>query len=391
MQQTPAVTRPAWLLALSGSERRSPVEIVASAATYLTRSPGADLSGLRTGRFGQWADGVTAMRGDCALFASHWQAHNARVAGGDGPLWVALGDSTAQGLGAASPDGGYVGQVLAELRLRTGAPWRVLNLSVSGALTRDVLARQLPQLPAAPALVTCGIGANDVLYTAPSRLFADLRALIAALPAGAVVLDLPLPAGCWGMLGRVSMPYVARINRVIRESAAARSLPVAPVSGYFIPPWNGKVACDRFHPSQAGYRDWARALLAALPAAAASPGRADFTGRAPGEPAEAPRHPGAAGTATLRWLRVMSARGGGGNALAALAGRLRCHHRAGRRGGAPGAVRPAATGAGSGAASHVPRPARRPADHLQLRRADAARQPQEPDQGGQGGRGDLLL
>ena len=34
----------------------------------------------------------------------------------DGPLWVVLGDSTAQGLGAPTPDGGYVGQVLAGLR-----------------------------------------------------------------------------------------------------------------------------------------------------------------------------------------------------------------------------------------------------------------------------------
>jgi len=278
MQQTPAVSRPGWLVALSGSERRSPVEIVASAATCLTRSPGADLAGLRTGRFGQWADGVTAMRGDCALFASHWRAHNAQVLTSRGPLWVALGDSTAQGLGAASPDGGYVGQVLAELRRRTGEPWRVLNLSVSGALTRDVLSRQLPQLPAAPALVTCGIGANDVLYSAPSRLFADLRALIAALPAGTVVLDLPQPAGCWGMLGRMSTPYVTRINRALHDAAAARGLPVAPISSHFIPPWNGKFASDRFHPSQAGYRDWARALLTALPVTAASRGQANLPG-----------------------------------------------------------------------------------------------------------------
>ena len=278
MQQAPAISRPAWLMALSGGERRSPAEILASAAIRVTRSPGADRSGLRTGPFGRWAAGVTALRGDCALFASHWQAHNARVLTAAGPLWVALGDSTAQGLGAVSPDGGYVGQVLAELRLRTGEPWRVLNLSVSGALSRDVLAGQLPQLPAAPALVTCGIGANDVLYSAPSRVFADLRALIAALPAGTVVLDLPLPAGCWGMLGRITAPYVTRINRAIRDAAAARGLPVAPVSGHFIPPWHGKFAPDRFHPSQAGYRDWARALLTALPIPADSVSRAVLPG-----------------------------------------------------------------------------------------------------------------
>jgi acyl-CoA thioesterase-1 len=85
-----------------------------------------------------------------ASFARYWLAHNDRVlARDDGPLWVVLGDSTAQGLGASSPDGGYVGQVLAELRQETGLPWRVLNLSVSGSLARDVLGAQLPlMLPA---------------------------------------------------------------------------------------------------------------------------------------------------------------------------------------------------------------------------------------------------
>ncbi len=200
--------------------RRSPVEIVANMASYVTRTPVADLSGLRGGWFGRWTDGVVAMRGDCVAFASHWQLHNDRIAAESGPLWVVLGDSTAQGLGAPGPESGYVGQVLAELRERTGQRWRVLNLSTSGALIRDVLQYQLPRLPAAPDLVTCGIGANDILYTAPSRLFADLRTLIATLPEQTVVLDLPLPGGLWGVLGRFTVPYVARVNRTIHQAAA---------------------------------------------------------------------------------------------------------------------------------------------------------------------------
>ncbi len=281
----PAVSRPAWMLALSGfadrggGPRRSPVEIVATMGTHLTRTQAAQVSGLRAGPFGRWADGVTAMRVDCAASARHWQAHNDEVLDSLGslggsrglsppgpaePLWVVLGDSTAQGLGAHSPDGGYVGQVLAELRRQTGLPWRVLNLSVSGSLTRDVLGAQLPVMPAHADLVTCGIGINDILYTNPAKLFADLRTLIAALPDQTVLLDLPLPAGCWGFLGRASVPYVTRINRTIHQAAAARGLPVAEVSAHFLPPWSGKFASDCFHPSQDGYRDWARALLSTL-------------------------------------------------------------------------------------------------------------------------------
>jgi lysophospholipase L1-like esterase len=269
MHQAPTVSRPSWMVTLSGGNggrRRSPVEILATAATYVTHNPAANLSGLRSGRFGRWADGVIELREDCVTFAGHWDAHNDQVLTESGPLWVVLGDSTAQGLGAASPMGGYVGQVLAGLRERTGRPWRVLNLSLSGALIRDVLRDQLPRIPADAEMVTCGIGANDILYSTPSKVLADVRGLIAAVPGGTVLLDLPLPAGIWGILGRASVPYVARINQTIHQAAGARGLPVAEVSAHFLPPWAGKFASDNFHPSQDGYRDWARALLTAIPA-----------------------------------------------------------------------------------------------------------------------------
>src|SRR5690349_25049100 len=112
MQRMPAVSRPAWALALTGAggragaPRRSPIEFVATVGSYLTRTQAAEVSGLRAGPFGRWADGVNAMREDCAAFARHWQAHNDQVLDSLGPaepLWVVLGDSTAQGLGALSP------------------------------------------------------------------------------------------------------------------------------------------------------------------------------------------------------------------------------------------------------------------------------------------------
>jgi lysophospholipase L1-like esterase len=258
----------------SGAGRKSPVEVLATAASVVTRSPYAEVSGLRSGKFGRWTDGVTAMRADCVAFAEHWTAYNERVLNHreleeePGPLWIVLGDSTAQGLGAPGPQGGYVGQALQQLRWKTGQHWQVLNLSVSGALIRDVISDQIPGVPVAADLVTCGIGANDILYSAPAKLFGDMRALLAAVPDGTVVLDLPLPAGFWGIVGRMSVPYITRINRVIHEVADERDLPVAEVSAHFTQPWAGKFSCDRFHPSQDGYRDWTRALLAAIPATA---------------------------------------------------------------------------------------------------------------------------
>src|ERR1700678_778027 len=282
MQPTSAVSRPAWVNAMNaltgtgGTTRKSPVEIVADAASVVTRSPYAEFTGIRAGKLGRWTDGVAAMRSDRRTFASYWAAHNDQVrrerANGSAsadPLWVVLGDSTAQGLGAPDPKGGYVGQDLTQLRRNTGQHWRVINLSVSGALTRDVLAEQIPLLAdERPDLVTCGAGANDILFSSPARFFADLRALLVAVPDNTVLLDLPLLSGFWGIVGRISVPYISRMNRVIHEVALQRDLPVAQVSAHFTPPWAGKFSWDNFHPSHDGYRDWTRALLAAVPATA---------------------------------------------------------------------------------------------------------------------------
>jgi len=279
MRSTAVVSRPSWVHALNslsgtgGASRKSPIEIFATAASVVAHSSYAEVTGVRAGRLGRWTDGVATMRQDRLSFRTYWDAHNDRVIQAQaidpdpGPLWVVLGDSTAQGLGAPRPHGGYVGQTLAHLRRTTGQHWRVINLSISGSLMRDVLAEQVPLLANyQPDLVTCGAGVNDILFSAPGKLFADLRALLAAVPDGTVLLDLPLPAGFWWIVGRMSVPYLSRMNRVIHEVAAERNLPVAEVSTQFIAPWAGKFACDNFHPSEDGYRDWTRALLAAVPA-----------------------------------------------------------------------------------------------------------------------------
>jgi acyl-CoA thioesterase I len=281
MRSISPVSRPAWVGAMNaltgtgGESRKSPVEIIATAASVVTHSSYAEVTGISHGRLGRWTNGVAELRAARVEFAIYWDAHNAQVLGNrervlrDGgvpdPLWVVLGDSTAQGLGATGPYGGYVGQTLHQLRRTTGKHWRVLNLSVSGALTRDVIADQIPRLDGQhPDLVTCGAGVNDILYSPPGKLFGDLRNLLAAVPEGTVMLDLPLLSGFWWIVGRMSVPYITRINRVIGEVATERSLRVAEVSRHFIPPWVGKFSVDNFHPSQDGYRDWSRALVEAL-------------------------------------------------------------------------------------------------------------------------------
>ncbi|NEA34786.1 SGNH/GDSL hydrolase family protein [Streptomyces sp. SID13031] len=219
----------------------------------------------------RWLDGVAFVDVQARTFAEYWNRQNETALDGDGPLWVVLGDSTAQGLGATSPMHGYVGQVLNTLNSQSARPWRVLNLSRAGAQAAHVLDDQLDaldQLGVEPDLVTSGIGSNDILGTAPKTFHGNLRQLIRRLPSHSVVMDLLLPDKFWAVGGLCS-PYVAGINRTIHSSAAERGLPVAEVSRHVRPPWRSKLAPDLFHPNDVGYRHQADALLAALPASIA--------------------------------------------------------------------------------------------------------------------------
>ena len=199
--------------------------------------------------------GVRKVHTQVAHYAGEWERANGAALAGAGPLWVVLGDSTAQGIGAPSWDEGYVGQLRRALDDGSAHPWRVVNLSKSGARTDDVLERQLPALEAldTPAdLVTCAIGANDIVRRLPvADLEARLRAVIARLPKRSIIATLPQGLG---------PERTEAINRVIRAEAPAAGLVVADVWARTGPPWHGKYAEDRFHPGALGYADWAAAF-----------------------------------------------------------------------------------------------------------------------------------
>jgi lysophospholipase L1-like esterase len=204
--------------------------------------------------------GLRQVHAQVARYASAWEEANGRDLGSEGPLWVVLGDSTAQGVGAPSWDEGYVGQLRRALDAGSERPWRVVNLSRSGARAADVEDRQLPLLEAIPApgpdLVTCAIGANDIVRrTSPAQLEATLRRIVARLPARAVMAT--LPKGLHG--GRTEAA-----NRCIRAEAPRAGLVVADVWAHTGPPWHGKLAADGFHPGALGYADWAAAFAEAL-------------------------------------------------------------------------------------------------------------------------------
>jgi lysophospholipase L1-like esterase len=187
-----------------------------------------------------------------------WAAQNEEALAASGPLWIALGDSIALGIGASAPDRGFVGQLLERLRRSDGRRWQVLNLSVSGARLNDVRRDQLPILGQhvdGAELVTCTAGVNDIFKPGFRHTPGRLRALMRALPPGSVVATAPHGFLLW---------KTVVFNMILRREARAAGLEVAEVWSHTGPPYRGKHCADRFHPSDAGHADWCAAYAETL-------------------------------------------------------------------------------------------------------------------------------
>lgn len=184
-------------------------------------------------------------------YAEEWRTANAAALTRTGRLWVVLGDSAAQGVGASSYDNGWVGIV----HRRLGPDWRVVNLSRSGARTRAVVDEQWPPARHLEAeLVTAVVGGNDALHTREKRWRRDVDDLVAALPVGALV-----STTARGVFERKTR----RVNEHIRAAAEANGLRVADIWSFTGPPYKGLYA-DGLHPNDRGYLQWADAVWAAL-------------------------------------------------------------------------------------------------------------------------------
>lgn len=227
---------------------------------------------------------------------SKWWRDAAKVEGEI--LYVAIGDSAAQGIGASQPKNSYVGVIADHLRSATGRTPRTVNLSVSGATVALAVADQLPRFETLqPDIVTVSIGANDIGAFDPATFREGIRRVFAALPRDAVVADLPYFYLPW------NEKKVAVANAILRQEAADAGLTVVGLHeamkrqglrGAFT-----QFAEDLFHPNDHGYRVWASAFLPAVtrlavstfprrPATAAPAASVTPSSSAPDAPAPAP-------------------------------------------------------------------------------------------------------
>jgi acyl-CoA thioesterase-1 len=194
---------------------------------------------------------------------SAWWREHAKTEGD--LLYVALGDSTAQGIGASRPGNGYVGILADRIRALSGRTVRTVNLSVSGARVADLVEYQLPRLAKLqPDVVTLAIGANDIPAFEPVAFERDLGRILDAVPPTTVVADLP----CFHFPASERKVRVA--NEIVRRLATDRGLRIAPLHRITRRQTAilalTQAAGDLFHPNDRGYRVWASAFLPFLPA-----------------------------------------------------------------------------------------------------------------------------
>ena len=185
--------------------------------------------------------------------------------------YVALGDSSTEGLDDPDGSGGYRGWStrLAE-RIATGQRGLLYaNLAVRGYTTRQILETQLqPALAMRPDLVTLFSGTNDVV----SRQFdcgqvgRDIEAMQRALiRQGATLLTFTLPDLTPVMpVARWFTPRVEQLNETLRTVSARTGAMLIDLAGY-------PVACDprmwsedRLHANARGHQRIASALAQAL-------------------------------------------------------------------------------------------------------------------------------
>ncbi len=178
-------------------------------------------------------------------------------------LYVAIGDSAAQGIGASRPDHSYVGVLARSIRGRTDRTLRVANLGISGATLGLAIESELPHLAALDAdIVTVCIGANDVANFDEHRFKREIAVILDAVPSHAIVADLP---SFYFTAGQKK----ARVaNRLLRAAATERGLTV--VDLHKLTDRQGlwgittQFAGDLFHPNDRGYRIWAAAFEPAV-------------------------------------------------------------------------------------------------------------------------------
>jgi acyl-CoA thioesterase-1 len=191
-------------------------------------------------------------------------------------LYVALGDSTVEGVGASRRELNYVSRLYARL-CEPYRHARLENLGVGGATSVDVLARQLDRAVALdPDLVTLSVGPNDITERVPVADYArNVDAILGRLVANthAVIVvnllpDLAVTPRFRGheaevLVGRRTIEVNAELSR-LAERHGVQVVDLYAASRREVPARPELMAGDGYHPSDLGYARWAELMWEAV-------------------------------------------------------------------------------------------------------------------------------
>ncbi len=163
------------------------------------------------------------------------------------PVVLVLGDSLSAGYGI-SAEQGWV-SLLARRLKDQGAPYRVVNASISG----DTTAGGLSRLPAAldkhqPAIVLIELGANDGLRGQPvAQMKHNLRQMVAlalARKAQVLVFEMRIPSN-------YGVAYTSQFTKAFGEVSKAGQVPLVPFFLMPIAEDRSQFQDDGIHPNAA--------------------------------------------------------------------------------------------------------------------------------------------
>jgi acyl-CoA thioesterase-1 len=201
----------------------------------------------------------TSVKGNKAF----WEAQISKGAEPGDFIYLALGDSVAQGIGTSNVKRSYVSLIAAHIEQTTGRHVHVINLSVTGAKAADVVREQLPRMKGiSPDFATLDVGANDINAKTPHDAYIrDFNTILSALPAKkSLIADLPV----FGT--RSKQHALDLLNTSVITAISSHQMERAAVSDFTRPTVNdlSTYAADFFHPGDKGYRNWYNAFLTKL-------------------------------------------------------------------------------------------------------------------------------
>ncbi len=192
-------------------------------------------------------------------FSNYWAQ---KMLEGGELVYVAVGDSTAVGIGASDPRNSYVGVLAQNIQATTGKSVKIINLSQPGKHIKDIIKDQIPKIAEYhPDLITVSVGANDVNSDEDiDSINTDMDTLIPQLPSQAYLAEIP------SFFDPGKDAKIRKINAHLAQSTDGTGVNIVPIysATHTIKNDFSYLDYDLFHPNDKGYKIWADAFLNAI-------------------------------------------------------------------------------------------------------------------------------